>query len=116
MASTVELWDLVFRILKPKAAESPQECLNLLVRERISDKRLVIDASTATIRRVLLPTLELKRLKRKHDRTNDKDDRRPIVVVEYEGESLLIDGNHRVNRWLSSSPIPEHDVLWIAVR
>jgi hypothetical protein len=116
MAGIAESWDLVFRTLKPKATESPQECLNRLVRERISDKKLVVDASTATIRRDLLSTLELQRLKRKHDRTNDKDDRRPIVVVEYKGEPLLVDGNHRVNRWLSSSRISEHDVLWIAMK
>ena len=116
MASIVELWDLVFRTLKPKTAESPQACLNRLVRERISNKKLVVDSSTSDIRRELLPTAELKRLVRKHDRTNDIDDRRPIVVVEYEGQPLLIDGNHRVNCWLASSPIPEHDVLWISVK
>ena len=116
MASTAELWDLVFRTLKPKATESPQECLNRLVRERIADKKLVVDASTATIRKELWPTADLKRLRRRHDRTNDKDDRRPIVVVEYKGEPLLIDGNHRVNRWLSRSPFPEHEVLRIAVK
>src|SRR5687767_13306843 len=100
MADAAELWDVVFRTLKPKATETPQECLNRLVRERISDKKLVVDASTAAIREERWPTSELKRLKLKHDRTNDKDDRRPIVVVDYKGEPLLIDGNHRVNRWL----------------
>jgi hypothetical protein len=109
------LWDLVFRTLKPKATESPQECLNRLVRERISDKKLIVDETTATIREEIWPTSELKRLKRKHDRMNDKDDRRPIVVVRYNSELLLVDGNHRVNRWLSNSPIPEHDVLLIAI-
>lgn len=114
--TTAELWDLVFRTLRPKATESSQQCLNRLVRERISDKNVVVNSQTASIRKEVWPTSELKRLKTKHGRTNDEDDRRPIVVLEYKTELLIIDGNHRVNRWLSDSPIPEHDVLLITVK
>lgn len=106
----------MFRTLRPKATESPQQCLNRLVRERISDKNVVVNSQTANIRREAWNTSELKRLSRKHNRTNNEDDHRPIVVVEYKSEFLLVDGNHRVNRWLSSSPIPEHEVLLITVK
>ena len=114
--SSEDLWRLVFQTLKPKDAESPQGCLNRLVRERVPDKTLNVDARTATICKEIWRTSDLRSLKRKHDRMNEEDDRRPIVVVDYRNERLVIDGNHRVNRWLLASPIPEHEVLLIAIK
>ncbi len=110
------LWRLVLATLKPKADETATECLNRLVRERIDEKALRVDETTAGITEVSWPTARLNELDRKHDRTNDKDDRRPIVVVQHRNRKLLIDGNHRVNRWLRESPTPEHDVLLITLR
>ena len=111
-----DLWALAFATLKPKASESARQCLNRLVRERIANKALEVNEKTAVIQKDLWPTENLRILKRWHERTNNIDDPRPIVVVQYRDEMLLIDGNNRVNRWLSDSQISEHSVLLITLQ
>jgi hypothetical protein len=34
----------------------------------------------------------------------------PIIVVEYQSKKRLLDGNHRINRWLRSQDTQLHDV------
>jgi hypothetical protein len=110
------LWRLVLTTLKPKSTETASECLNRLVRERVENKGLRVDEETATVAHELWSTTRLHELDRKHDRTNKENDRRPIVVVVHGDRKLLIDGNHRVNRWLREATIDDHEVLVITLR
>jgi len=110
-----KLWNLALTTLRPKQGETPEKCLNRLVRERIADKKLEVNAMTAQIRLEVWATERLRELKRKHDNTNDKDDRRPLVVVEYQNDKLLIDGNHRVNQWLSATQVSSHALVIITM-
>ena len=34
----------------------------------------------------------------------------PIVVAEYEGKQRLLDGNHRINRWIATGDTRVHEV------
>jgi hypothetical protein len=34
----------------------------------------------------------------------------PIIIAEYEGIGRLLDGNHRINRWLAAGDTRLHDV------
>lgn len=113
-----ELWALAYRTLKPKPTDSsPDACLNRLVRERISGRAPAeVNENTATIRKELWTLEQLESLDRKHDRVNDMDDNRPLVVVKYGDRKLLIDGNHRVNRWLAGRSDSLHEVLLIEVQ
>ena len=45
-------------------------------------------------------TNELRTLRRRHSDSTGVDFDCPIVVVEYGGEKRLLDGNHRINRWI----------------
>ena len=113
-----DLWVLAYETLKLKATDaSPSACLNRLVRERISSRTPAdVNENTATIRKERWTLEQLQALERKHDRTNDKDDNRPLVVVKYGDRILLIDGNHRVNRWLAARARAQREVLLIEVQ
>ena len=109
------LWVLAYKTLNPKVSDaSPNACLNRLVNERLAKGSSVeIKEGTWIIREENWPTSQLGILDRKHRQTNECDDLRPIIVVEVDGRNLLIDGNHRVSRWLSESST-EHRVLIIS--
>lgn len=113
-----DLWTLAYETLKLKATDaSPSACLNRLVRERISSRTLAnVNENTATIRKELWTFEQLQTLERKHNRVNDKDDNRPLIVVKYGDRKLLIDGNHRVNRWLTARARAQREVLLIEVQ
>jgi hypothetical protein len=52
----------------------------------------------------------LKKLTRGHSRTAGKDFDCPIVIAEYDGAQLLIDGTTRINRWIAKGEMPVHKV------
>src|ERR1043165_3598650 len=35
----------------------------------------------------------------------------PIILVEYMGRTMVLDGNHRINRWENSNDTRLHDVI-----
>lgn len=113
-----ELWALAYGTLKPKPKDpSANACLNRLVRERISGRvPAELNENTATIRKELWTLEQLESLDRKHVRMNDVDDNRPLVVVMYGDRKLVIDGNHRVNRWLAERSGGLREVLLIEVQ
>ena len=55
-------------------------------------------------------TAALGRLPRAHAGVADRDSASPIVLVEYEGTLRLIDGNHRINRWVADTDVQKHQV------
>ncbi len=55
-------------------------------------------------------TDDLGKLTRGHPSTGGFDVDCPIIVAEYEGQQWLLDGNHRVNRWVAAGDTRMHDV------
>ena len=55
-------------------------------------------------------TDQLERLTRGHNDTSGKDFDCPIIVAEYEGVRRLLDGNHRINRWIAARDTQLHKV------
>jgi hypothetical protein len=111
------LWDLVHGTLTPKKSDaSPNSCLNRLTNERLSRNGISLNPETATVREEVWRTEQLLRFDRKHERMHDFEDDRPLVAVEHSGRCILIDGNHRVTRWLASNEAREHRVLIISLR
>jgi hypothetical protein len=58
----------------------------------------------------LWTTAALGALPRGHASTGGGDFACPIIVAEYEGKQRLLDGNHRVNRWVASGDTTRHEV------
>lgn len=52
----------------------------------------------------------LANLRRGHGSTEGDDFDCPIIVAEYEGEQRLLDGNHRINRWIKVGDTILHDI------
>lgn len=118
MNESASLWALVYETLRPKKSDpTPNACFNRLVNERLTGVPTVqVDERTAAIREEVWPTEQLSMLERKHEKKYEYEDDRPIVVVEYREKKLLIDGNHRVNRWLSKGVDGRHHVLLITLQ
>lgn len=113
------LWDLENKTIRMKEGRdsSPNACLNFLANERLSDNEsILLNEKTAIVREELWTTDQLKGLNPKHRKTHDFDDARPAVVVEYMNRKILVDGNHRVARWLKEGLRTEHRVLLIYLR
>ena len=112
-----ELWDLVHGTLNPKKSDvSTNACLNRLTNERLAGNVISLNPDTAMVRDERWLTEHLVRLDRKHERMHDFDDERPLVAVEHLGRLILVDGNHRVTRWLASGQAKERQVLIISLR
>jgi hypothetical protein len=71
---------------------------------------LNIQPSQVTSRRELWSTQDLAQLPRLHNSTAGVDCDCPIVIAEYEGKALVLDGNHRINRWVQARDSRLHDV------
>ena len=55
-------------------------------------------------------TEQLARLKRGHNVPRIGQIVPPVIIVVYEGEERLIDGNHRVNHWVAQKSPGTHAV------
>ena len=52
----------------------------------------------------------LARLDLGHGSSIGKDFDCPIIVAEYEGQQRLLDGNHRINRWIEAGDVRVYNV------
>ena len=112
------LWDLIYEIIKmkPRRDASPNSCLNYLANERLpKGESILLNDKTAVVREEKWATDRLVELDPKHNRIHDFDDHRPAVVVEYKDRRILVDGNHRVARWLKNGLSAEHRILLISL-
>ena len=71
---------------------------------------LDIQRHHVTSRRERWTTDALWKLLRGHDSTAGRDFDCPIIVAEYEGKLRVLDGNHRINRWVADGDTRSHDV------
>lgn len=111
MENQEQLWALVYETLRPKGNETPNECLNRLTNERKGVPRLRLNQQTTVISLEQWSSEHLCILDVKHNRNHCFDDSRPIVVIDLGERKLLVDGNHRVARWLMKEESREYEVL-----
>ena len=55
-------------------------------------------------------TEDLRKLARGHKSAAGQDFGCPIIIAEYEGVQRVLDGNHRINRWVTAGDPRVHDV------
>jgi hypothetical protein len=75
-----------------------------------TNTHLNIPRQQISSRRERWTTDELAKLPRGHGSTAGEDFDCPIIVAEYEGKQRLLDGNHRINRWIEDRDTRLHDV------
>lgn len=75
------------------------------VLERIAQKclglshKLAFNSSNCIVREEMLRLAALEELKVYHKRTTPKRCDGPIIIINYDGQGVVIDGNNRVNLW-----------------
>jgi hypothetical protein len=75
-----------------------------------SNTHLDIQEHQITSRQEQWSTAALGKLPRAHEELGDWDSNCPVVLAEYEGALRLLDGNHRINRWVSTGDGRTHEV------
>jgi hypothetical protein len=124
-ASTEALWyhvtdALQYHRKKKKRTDATSiDVLNRLTREAVRTEtkealKFSVTPSSSTIRRELWPIARLTALRTRHAKTEPKDETRPIVLVEWQGCFLVIDGNTRINKWRKEGQTGFHSVIIIA--
>lgn len=101
----------------PKCGDrNPLDVFNRLLAKNIRptgwvpNTHLTIQRDQVTSRQEQWSTDALGRLPRGHGSALGEDFGCPIVVAEYEGKQRLLDGNHRINRWIAAGDTQMHDV------
>jgi hypothetical protein len=99
------LWGQVFDAFdahRIRGDHTPQMALNRIAGKRIGCIAVSFDPSTCDIHEEVLPLEGLRRLKRYNEHATDPQwDVEPIVVLVYEGQRFVIDGQRRVTKWLN---------------
>lgn len=54
---------------------------------------------------------DLKQLKRYHKEDNPQRNGEPIIVLVYDGDRFVIDGNKRVNKWVNDEDVTPRRAL-----
>lgn len=99
-----DLWPLIYQSLAwdlPKKDKSPQHRLNRLAREYFPALATTLGPDTCDARRETYSFYTLRDLAKHHDRAGPRPHGGDIIVFEYLGKYVLIDGNNRVNFHLS---------------
>lgn len=103
MNDAAEIWVWIhaaFEAHMKVSDQTPQEVL-----ERIAQKclglphQLAFNSSNCTVREEMLSLAALEQLKVYHKRTTPKRCDGPIIIINYDGQDVVIDGNNRVNLW-----------------
>lgn len=71
---------------------------------------LELEPGQVTSRKEQWSTDTLAKLTRGHSSAAGNDFDCPIVIAEYEGKQWVLDGNHRINRWVLTKDTRLHDV------
>jgi hypothetical protein len=103
-----DLWQEAFNAFKAhhRGNDDEQATLNRIAAKCLAKRADAavtnsFDPSNCEIREEHLALDQLNELERYHDRRVPSRDVEPVIVLEYEGRRVLIDGNTRVNKWLS---------------
>ncbi len=114
MSDTDALWKRVHDAFKDHRLrledQTPQVNLNRIAANCIG---IWFDSLNCTVHEVFLSLDELRQLKRYHDEDQPSRDWGSIVVLVYKGERVVIDGNKRVNKWVSEDSTERRSALII---
>lgn len=105
------LWQLVYTTIKPKRVETPNECINRLAKEYFAADHIWLSESSTSVSYEKWPMQQLAKVERHHRRMHEVDDDRPVVILERGARRVVIDGNHRITRWLHLKHADEKSVL-----
>ena len=92
------------------------DVLNRLLAKHINpvgwtaNTHLNIRLDQVTSRQEKWTVAQLAELKRGHGGTTGQDVNCPIIIIDYQGERRLLDGNHRINRWIKEGDAQLHTV------
>jgi hypothetical protein len=75
-----------------------------------TNSHLELTACKITSRQEKWTTDGLGKLARGHQSTNGQDFDCPVILVEHRDSVLVLDGNHRINRWVSTGDTRIHRV------
>jgi hypothetical protein len=94
----------------------PLDVFNRLLAKNIrndgwtKNTHLTIQPQQVASRQEQWTTDDLAKLPRGHGSSKGDDFACPIVIVEYDGAQRLLDGNHRINRWIATGDTRLHAV------
>lgn len=83
---------------------------NIKPSEWTSNTHLDIHPEQISSRQEQWTTEDLAKLLRGHGSAEGKDFDCPIIVAKYDGKQRLLDGNHRINRWIEVGDTMLHDI------
>lgn len=96
--------------------QNPLDVFNRLLAKSIRpstwtpNAHLNVERDQVSSRREQWATEELGKLVRGHNKAVGQDFDCPIIIAEYEGIQRVLDGNHRINRWVAFGDTRVHDV------
>ena len=103
--------------LRPEWGDrNPLDVFNRLLAKNIrpsgwtTNTHFDITADQIRSRRERWTTETLGKLVRGHNSTDGQDFSCPIIIAEYGGVQRVLDGNHRINRWVGAGDTRVHDV------
>jgi hypothetical protein len=95
---------------------NPLDVFNRLLAKNIrpsgctTNTHLDVTADQIRSRRERWTTETLGKLVRGHNSNAGQDFGCPIIIAEYRGVQRVLDGNHRINRWVGAGDTRVHDV------
>ena len=95
----------------------PGERLNRLVREYFPELTTILEETTCKIRFEIVPVSNIRRLEVSHNRAKpERGGQESIIIFSHQGRSVVVDGNNRVNVYLSSNECKPMPAIIIELR
>jgi hypothetical protein len=92
--------------------ETISELNRLLQKWNVGAPASYISEHSSAIRREWLTPQQMEQLFiRGHTRTNVRRFDSPLVAVEYDGKTYMLDGTNRINIWLKEGNTEQHEVI-----
>ena len=114
--STRAVWEQLYCLLqhhqKKGRDNSPNDVLNRLFHEYVPQaKQFRLNEQNCYLSMEVWSTTDLANVTRRHDRREPREENCPVVVLLYGTQSYMIDGNNRVNRWVTNNKSSHHNVV-----
>jgi hypothetical protein len=110
------LWRQAYASFEGHAApfrRSDRNAQAALTRIAVKGLGFTFDSTNSQIRRERWSFEQLKQLKTGHNGRNDCQIE-PLILIEWEGRTVVIDGNHRLNGWVAGNDGRSRQVVIIS--